>query len=272
MKPNRSIIQTVVVSFCLAAIAAAVPAKPVAELLEQLAKRGVKVTPDATVAVERAFARHGHDALKAFRSAGGGLAEAAARHGDEVVTAALRVPEAAPMLARRADELLPLVRSHGDDILRLEAKVPGLAVDAVRMYPEAADITRLARLDPEVAVRTLSYASKAADPSVRRQLLLAVEKHGSGLLERLPAAKILAYGLSAAIISAALAVGVRTPETLVNTVGDTVDKIATAGAVVAGGVGLLAAVYFIAPWMFAALARRRLRIRSVLEKTGKTND
>lgn len=201
------------------------PARPVVQLLEQLTKRGEMVTPDAAVAVECAFARHGDNALKAFRDAGGGLAVAAAQHGDDVVTAALRVPDAAPMLARRADELLPLVRNHGNDVLRLEAKAPGLAADAVRLYPDAADITRLARLEPDVAARTLSYASKAADPAVRRQLLLAVERHGPGFLERLPATSILAYGLSAAAISAAVVVGVHAPETLADAVQSAASKL-----------------------------------------------
>lgn len=178
--------------------------RPALEVIEQLGK-AVGRTPGkgAVEALQRAIAREGDSALEAARRGGLGLAEAAARHGDEVFSLAVRVPGSAPALAARADELLPLVRRHGDDVLRLEVSLPGLADDAARLFPEREALRRLSVLPSDQARRTIAYADRAVDGRAPRRLLDAVEKTGGAVLDRLDAKKILALGLSTAMVVAA---------------------------------------------------------------------
>src|SRR5690606_22998927 len=143
-------------------------------------------------AMERAFLAHGQDALEIIRHQGLGLAESTARHGDEIMSLAVRVPESAPLFVHRAEELLPLARRYGDDFLRLEARIPGLGEDAFRLYQRPGEISRVLQLPPEQAKQLISYASHARDPHASSALLRAVEEKGPTVLERLDPRKILA--------------------------------------------------------------------------------
>jgi len=183
---------------------AANPVRPVTELIEQLSKTaGRAPARGATEALEQAFRREGAAALDAARRGGLGLPEAAARHGDDVFRFAVRVPEAAPALAARADDLLPLARRHGDDFLKLEARIPGLGDDAVQLYPSGGDLRRLTALPPDEARTVVSYAAHATDAKAPRLLLDAVVRGGGEVLRQLDAKKILALGLSSAMVIAA---------------------------------------------------------------------
>lgn len=200
---------------------AAIPAKPVIELLEQIAKLTGKNASKATSeALERAFLAHGKAALEITRRNGIGLAEAAARHGDEVMALAVRVPESAPLLIHRSSELLPLAQRYGDNFLRLEARIPGLAGDAFKAYPHSQDIGRIMKLPPEQARAVVSYASHAQDPHAASALLKAVEKNGRSVLERLDPKQILAYGLSTAMVAAATGTSLTAGDTVARVVGD----------------------------------------------------
>lgn len=191
------------------------PAKPVTELIEQLAKRAGRVpAKGAAEALEAAFKTHGARALEISRHSGIGLVEAAATHGDEVFAMAVRVPEAAPALAAGAERLLPLARGHGDDFLRLEARAPGLAEDAFRVFTDRKDVARLLDMPADDARKVLSYSAHATDPAAARALLDAVEKKGVGILQKLDTKQILAYGLSAAMVSAATGVSFTSGERL----------------------------------------------------------
>lgn len=195
--------------------------RPVLEVVEHFAKKyGTRVSTGTAESMNHAFLRYGDDALKAYRNGGPGLAEAITLHGDELVATVLRVPEAVPVLARRADELLPLQRRFGDDILRLEARTPGLAADAARIFPDPADIRRLSKFTPADASRTIAFANRADSPATARLLLEAVEKNGPTVLERLPAKQILAYGLTASIVSAAIVVSSTSSGTLADMMRD----------------------------------------------------
>jgi len=179
-------------------------AKPVAEAIEQLAKLAGRVPAQgAAEALEVAWRTSGKAALEAAERGGLGLTEAAARHGDDVIRMAVRVPEAAPVLAARAGEVLPLVRKYGDDILRIEARAPGLADDAARIFPATGDLRRLAALPENDLQGVLSYASHASDPTAARALLGAAEKQGGSILTKLNPKQILAGGLSTAMVIAA---------------------------------------------------------------------
>lgn len=178
--------------------------KPVAEAIEQLAKLAGRVpAAGAAEALEIAWRVNGKAAIEAAERGGLGLTEAAARHGDDVMKMAVRVPESAAVLASRADRVLPLARAFGDDILRIEARAPGLADDAARIFPAAGDLRRLAAL-PETELRgVVSFASHASDPAAARTLLAAVEKQGGSVLTKLKPGQILAGGLSTTMVIAA---------------------------------------------------------------------
>lgn len=199
----------------------AAPTRPVVEALEQLAARAGRVpAKGAAEALEAAFRAHGDRALQAAHQGGIELAEAAARHGNDVFAMAVRVPQAAAAIATRADVLLPLARRHGDDFLRLEAKVPGLAEDAFRVFTDKKDIARLLKLPAEEARQVLIYAAHATDPAAARHLLKAVETKGPGFLAKLDNAKILATGLSVSMIIAAAGVSLTAGEAVAETAGN----------------------------------------------------
>jgi len=195
--------------------------RPALEVIEQLSKAaGRPAAKGTTEALERAMIREGSIALDAARRGGLGLPEAAARHGDDVFRFAVRVPESAAALAARSDELLPLARIYGDDFLRLEARVPGLGDDAARLFSEKDSLRRLANLPSEQAREIVSYANYATNAKVSMQLLRAVERGGPEVLSRLDPKKILALGLSSAMIVAATGVpitAITAPEELAET-------------------------------------------------------
>ena len=205
--------------------------KPVVEAIEQLAKlAGRAPATGAAEALEIAWRANGKAAIEAAGRGGLGLTEAAARHGDDVMKMAVRVPEAATVLAARAGKVLPLARGFGDDVLRIEARAPGLADDAARIFPSTGDLRRLAAL-PENELRgVISYASHASDPAVARALLAAVEKQGGSVLTKLKPGQILAGGLSMAMVVAASggAVAVASsPKILPSIINDVLEKIGT---------------------------------------------
>lgn len=176
-------------------------AKPVMEVVEQLAKKaGRAPAKGAAEALELAYRTGGPAALKTARAGGLDLVEAAARHGDEVFSMAARVPAASSALASRAGKIVPLARRHGDDVLRIEAVAPGLADDAIKAFPKNTDLARLTKLPPADMQKVISYSAHAADDTAARTLLRAVEKKGSSVFERLNPKQILAAGLSTAMV------------------------------------------------------------------------
>jgi len=243
--------------------------EPVAEVIEQLAKLAGRVpAKGAAEALEIAWRASGKAALEAAERGGLGLAEAAARHGDDVMKMAIRVPEAAPVLAARAHEVLPLARKYGDDILRIEARAPGLAGDAVRVFPASGDLRRLAALPERELGEVLSYTSHAADPTAARTLLSAVEKQGGSFLAKLNPKQILAGGLSTAMVIAAsggaVAV-VKSPPLLSQIVDAVLAKVGTPVGIALGCLILIVAMPLamrLAHLIWRISRRRKTRINS----------
>ena len=65
------------------------------------------------------------------------LIEAAATHGDEVMSLAVKAsPAARRVFALNAESLLPLARRYGHEVLELEAKAPGLGERAFTVFGE----------------------------------------------------------------------------------------------------------------------------------------
>lgn len=179
-------------------------ARPVLEVIEEIAKISGKVpSKGAAEALEAAFKTEGDAALKAAASGGIELAEAAAKHGDGVFRAAVRVPDIVQTLGRDADVLMPLAGRYGDDVFKLEAKAPGLAATAVDAFPEKELLARLNDLPANQAKRVIQLSSYATEPAAARALLEGVERKGATVLERLTPAQIRATGLSVAMVTAA---------------------------------------------------------------------
>ena len=171
------------------------------EVLEQVAKiAGRAPAPGAAAALETAYRVEGRAALDATKVAGIALPEAAAKFGPDVYRLAVRVPEAASVIAVRAETILPLASRYGDDILRIEARLPGLAESAVKSFPEVGDISRLAKLPTNQAKAVISFSEHATEKQAPRALLEAVEKSGDSVLERINPKTVLAGGLSVAMI------------------------------------------------------------------------
>lgn len=258
----KTVSTCIVLAACLSCIgsnrAAGSYAKPVVELTEQLAVTAGRVPGKGVAeALEAAYRANGQAALSVARVGGLDLVEAAARHGDEVMEMAVRVPAAVPALASRAADLLPLARRYGDDILRIEAVTPGLADDAAKAFPSKADLERLIGLPPNDMRQVIAYSAHAADDTAARTLLASVDKKGSTVLERLNPKQILATGLTTAMVitagGAAVAV-ISTPETALDKAAALAMPLAYSGA---------AAVF-----LFACIIGLRLWI---LLRPGKTH-
>jgi len=129
------------------------------------------------------------------------LAKAIAANGAEVGTLALRVPEAAEMLARNAKVLLPLTERLGDDVLRLEARAPGIAELAAKNYGKE-ELPRLLKLSEPEMKGVISLSTHATEPRAAMLLLEETEKGGMKFLEKISGTQILATGLSVASILA----------------------------------------------------------------------
>lgn len=153
--------------------------------------------------LERAALRHGDEVLAATRRGGLELLEAAAKHGDIIWELAGKVPSATRVLAVRADELLPLVRRLGPEVLELEAKVPSAAARVATQFGDDA-VVLFARSIPERDIpRLIGYAERADSPATRQLLLSSYQQTGGKILDWLDWKKIMAVGLSSAMITAA---------------------------------------------------------------------
>ena len=129
------------------------------------------------------------------------LLEAAARHGDDVLTHAARVPAAARYIAARPQEALSLVGRYGDDALLLEARAPGMTEQAAALLGREA-LPQLAKAAPADVTQLVGYAARADTQATRRALLHAWEQRGNHLLQALDQRKalILTGGLTTSMV------------------------------------------------------------------------
>lgn len=158
----------------------------------------------ALATLERAALQHGDDALLAARTGGLELIEAASTHGDDVWRlAAKATPGATRALALRPAELLPLARRVGPEVLELEARVPGISLQASTHFGDDAVRYFATRVPPQDATRLVGLAAHADSPATRQLLLQTYKQRGTALLDRLDWKTVLATGLSAAMITGA---------------------------------------------------------------------
>ncbi len=229
------------------ATAYAVPLKPVgkivSECVEAAAKKsGRTLSPAAgraaRQALEKCVARYGDDVPKVVSRGGLEAIDGVAKYGDEFVRLAGQSPQAARSLALHADTLMPLARRIGPDFMTLEAKVPGMGAQAVRIFGDEA-VPQLIKMSDDEIMRLISYGARAESPQTAKMLLEASGKTGGRILEHLDAKRIMAYGLSAAAVTAAYRVSGGAAEAIKTSPGAVSWGIWGMVALVAGLLGLL---------------------------------
>ncbi|MBT7060316.1 MAG: hypothetical protein HN976_34785, partial [Lentisphaerae bacterium] len=154
-----------------------------------------------TVAI--AARRHGDDVLVAMRNGGLELAEAAARHGDDVWKWSSRVPGAARSLALHADDLVPMTRRLGRSVLRIEAKAPGLPRMLTGRYSDDVVCSFVRTIHPDDATKAAGFLGKADGPATRALLLKRYRETEGKVLKWLDWKTVMAFGLTAAVVTSA---------------------------------------------------------------------
>lgn len=201
--------------------------KLITETLEQAAKKSGKVlTPAMREALEKAlmkaFKQYGDDVFKVVSHGGLEALEQGGKHGKVFWELCSHSPQAARSLAMHADDLLPIAKRIGPDFMKLETHVPGLAKQAVTSFGD--DATKMiVKMSPDDAAKLIKYGSKADSPQTAKLLFEGCQKTSGEILKHLDGKKIVAFGLSASMITAAYKISNGAEAALVKT-GDGVEK------------------------------------------------
>lgn len=176
----------------------------VSKVASEAFELAVKKSPKALTAAAKAAAKtalkkiatqYGDDvAVKLLKQHGVRLLEVSAKHGDDVVRLVVKNPKMATALLQNADELVPLMRRLGPKVVELEARHPGLATKAIRLFGDDA-VKVLAKVPQKDMSVLVGYAARTDTPATRRMLLEAytktarpsvflatLEKHKTGIL------------------------------------------------------------------------------------------
>jgi len=155
----------------------------------------------ATEEVKRLSEIHGVDVLKVVEDSGLELLEAVHKHGEDLVSIAMKAsPQARRALALNVEEMLPLAKRVGVEALELEAKVPGQAVHAFEIFGDAAGKGLAKSIPTEDLPRLVKYGEKADSAATKELLLKTYKAEGPKLFERIPPKLVLAGGLSASML------------------------------------------------------------------------
>lgn len=176
-----------------------------------------KASVDAAAkALSDAAAKYGDDVARASMKGGIEVAEQTLRHGDAFVSLLRRSasisPSAIRLTATHTDEILRLTTRYGDDVLRVGAKAQGQIGPLVRTLeanklPVQESLKMLNGLNAEELPRVIGALGRAESPAAASAFLEATKRGGSKFLDKLfglSGTQILAGGLSAAIITAAV--------------------------------------------------------------------
>ncbi len=209
---------------CTLPLEAGVISKPVQEVIELIAKKsGGKVLSQALKeSAEQAFKKYGDDILKAIKTGGEDALKAGEKYGDDFWKLCKEVPDGAKVLAVNADEMIPLVKKHGIELLEIEAKAPGVGRELVKQFGDDT-VKALAKAPVDDLGKLAGLAKRADSPATKKMLLETYQKSSnpSKFLDAITPKKILAAGVTAAIITAAYKVSdaagdvIRDPETSV---------------------------------------------------------
>ena len=178
------------------------------EAIEHAARlSGKMLTPMMKKTTEQALAsacmQYGDDVvLKVVANGGLEAIEQGVKHGEAFWRLGAQAPEAARMLVLYTDELLPIAKRIGPEFLRLESHVPGLGMKAVSSFGDDA-VKFLAKLPAGDATRIIAYGAKADSPMTAQLLLKACKNTGNAILNHLDRSKIIAYGLTGSMVTAA---------------------------------------------------------------------
>lgn len=149
--------------------------KIIQETIETASKISGKVLSSAgkraaAKSLAKAVAQYGDEVLEITRKGGLEVLKQSTKYGDDFWKIAQHAePAAIRSLALHADELLPLAKRIGQDFLTLEAKVPGLAGQAVSLFGDDA-VKSLAHAPADDIAKLIGIANKM-DSSAKRKLL-----------------------------------------------------------------------------------------------------
>lgn len=177
------------------------------EIIERLIRIGGHTVDDAgriaaREALEKGLAKYGDEVVELTERGGFGLAEAAARHGDEVWRLARLSPQAPRALAGRAESLLAVASRWGDDAVRLEVRAPACC----EVLASSLSKRSLAKLADKASVPEIQRFAAMAAHGSPRELEAAVtvwNRSGGRVLQYLTPARIASLGFAGALITAA---------------------------------------------------------------------
>lgn len=176
------------------------------EITERVIRLGGHTVDDsgriaARNAVESGIARFGEEVAVLTELGGYGLADAAARHGDEVWRLARLSPEAPRALACRAESLIGVANRWGDEAVRLEVLSPACG----EMLAGSLTKKTLSNLAANATVPEIQrFATLAAHvPSRELEATVTIwNRTGSRVLQYLTPARIASLGFAGALITA----------------------------------------------------------------------
>ncbi len=177
------------------------------EIIERLIRIGGHTVDDAgriaaREALEKGLAKYGDEVVELTERGGFGLAESAARHGDDVWRLARLSPEAPRALAGRAESLLAIASRSGDDAVKLEIRAPACG----EVLAGSLSKRSLAKLADKASVPEIQrFAAMAAHGSPRElEAAVAVwNRSGGRVLKYLTPARIASLGFAGALVTAA---------------------------------------------------------------------
>ena len=181
--------------------------KIASETIEAAAKKsGKALTPAMRKASEKALIQaskqYGDDVFKVVSRGGLEALEQGGKHGKIFWELCAHTPQAARSLALHADDLLPIARRIGPDFMKLEAHVPGLGKQAVTCFGDDA-VKLLSKMPADDAAKLIRFGAKADSPRTAKLLLDGCTKSSGKILQHLDGKRIVAIGLSAAMVTAA---------------------------------------------------------------------
>jgi len=147
--------------------------------------------------------RYGDEALQVVSHGGLEVVKVSAKYGDDFWRAAKNAPPAAlRSLVLHPAEMLPAAGAVGREFLLLEGKLPGLALEAFRIYGDEG-VRYLSLLPTGDAAKLIAYGARRNSPEVSAALLKGYRRTSGRILNSLDGKKIMAAGLSAAMVAAA---------------------------------------------------------------------
>ena len=151
--------------------------KVASEVFEAMVKKSPKMlTPAAKTALKKMVTQYGDDVVvKLLKQHGVKVLEVGAKYGDDVMRLVVKNPKMATALLQNADELVPLMRRLGPKVVELEARHPGLATKAIKLFGDDA-VKALAKVPQKDMSVLVGYAARADTPATRRLLLEAYER------------------------------------------------------------------------------------------------